>query len=119
MASPQRVGSVHDSETLFLFDRFPRSGNLPNHKERTRHHRFGEITMNPSLYQINTRVMLTGLFITLKRSATLDDIPDRELDELARDGFDWVWFLEVGQTGPASRTKRTSSGPNSSSSPAC
>jgi len=33
----------------------------------------------------------------------LDDIPDRELDRLARDGFDWVWFLGVWQTGAAGR----------------
>jgi hypothetical protein len=47
--------------------------------------------------------MLTDLSLTLKRSATLDDIPDGELDELARDGFDWVWFLGVWQTGAAGR----------------
>jgi glycosidase len=55
----------------------------------------------PSLYQINTRVWLTELSHTLGRPATLDDIPDAELDRLARMGFDWVWFLSVWQTGPA------------------
>src|SRR5262249_61903438 len=34
------------------------------------------------------------------RKATLDDIPDAELDHLAEKGFDWVWFLSVWQTGP-------------------
>src|SRR5437899_76887 len=58
---------------------------------------------NPSLYQINTRVWLTELSRALGRSATLDDIPDAELDRLARLGFDWVWFLSVWQTGPAGR----------------
>ncbi len=63
----------------------------------------------PSLYQINTRVWLTELSQQLGRVAILDDIPDAELDRLAKMGFDWVWFLSVWQTGPAgqriSRTK--------------
>jgi hypothetical protein len=54
----------------------------------------------PSLYQINTRVWLTELSRTLGRPATLDDVPDSELDRLAKTGFDWVWFLSVWQTGP-------------------
>src|SRR4029453_9216820 len=33
------------------------------------------------------------------RPATLDDIPDAELDRLAKMGFDWGWFLSVWQTG--------------------
>jgi hypothetical protein len=57
----------------------------------------------PSLYQINTRVWLTELSRHLGRPATLDDIPDAELDRLAETGFDWVWFLSVWQTGPAAR----------------
>ena len=59
------------------------------------------ITAYPSLYQINTRVWLTELSQKLGRPATLDDVPDAELDHLARMGFDWVWFLSVWQTGPA------------------
>jgi glycosidase len=55
----------------------------------------------PSLYQINTRVWLTELSRKLGRTATLDDIPDAELDHLARLGFDWVWFLSVWRTGQA------------------
>ena len=54
----------------------------------------------PSLYQINTRVWLTELSQALARPATLDDIPDAELDRLATIGFDWIWFLSVWQTGP-------------------
>ena len=56
---------------------------------------------HPSLYQINTRVWLTELSKSLGRRATLDDIPDAEIDRLAAMGFDWVWFLSVWQTGPA------------------
>jgi hypothetical protein len=55
----------------------------------------------PALYQINTRVWLTELSRPLGRRATLDDVPDSELDRLARLGFDWLWFLSVWQTGPA------------------
>src|SRR5499426_1401260 len=56
---------------------------------------------NPSLFQINTRVWLTELSLNQPRPATLDDIPDADLDRLAGMGFDWVWFLSVWQTGPA------------------
>ena len=54
----------------------------------------------PLLYQINTRVWLTDLARSLGRRATLDDIPDAELDALAQKGFDWIWLLSVWQTGP-------------------
>jgi Alpha amylase, catalytic domain len=55
----------------------------------------------PALYQINTRVYLTELSGSLHRPATLDDIPDAELNQLAEMGFDWVWLLSVWRTGPA------------------
>jgi hypothetical protein len=54
-----------------------------------------------SLYQINTRVWLNRLSSQIGRPATLDDIPDAELDELADLGFDWIYFLSVWQTGAA------------------
>jgi len=57
----------------------------------------------PSLYQINTRVWLTELSRALGRPATLDDIPDAELDRLAQQGFDWIWLLSVWQTGLAAQ----------------
>ena len=57
----------------------------------------------PSLFQINTRVRLSELSASLGRAATLDDVPDAELDRIARDGFDLVWFLGVWQTGEAAR----------------
>jgi hypothetical protein len=55
----------------------------------------------PSLFQINTRVLLTALAKDLGRPATLDDVPDAELDRLARAGFDWVWLLSDWQIGSA------------------
>jgi glycosidase len=57
----------------------------------------------PSLYQINTRVWLTDLSRSLGRPATLDDVPDAELDRIAAMELDWVWLLSVWQTGPAGR----------------
>ncbi len=63
---------------------------------------------HPLIYQINTRVWLTELAQSLGRPATLDDIPDAELDRLVKMNFDWVWFLSVWQTGPAGqRVSRT------------
>src|SRR6187401_3357597 len=53
----------------------------------------------PSLYQINTRVWITDIASKIGRPATLDDIPDNELDRLAEMGFDWIWFLSVWCTG--------------------
>ena len=61
------------------------------------------MTTARSLYQINTRVWLTDLSQSLGRVATLDDIPDAELDRLASAGFDWVWLLSVWSTGAAGR----------------
>jgi glycosidase len=57
----------------------------------------------PSLFQVNTRVRLSELSWALGRPATLDDVTDGELDRLAADGFDLVWFLGVWQTGEAAR----------------
>jgi Alpha amylase, catalytic domain len=57
----------------------------------------------PSLYQINTRVWLTELSRSLGRPATLDDVPDDELDRIAAMELDWIWLLSVWQTGPAGR----------------
>ncbi|HEY7204386.1 MAG TPA: alpha-amylase family glycosyl hydrolase [Methylomirabilota bacterium] len=56
---------------------------------------------HPALYQINTRVWLTERSRSLGRPATLDDVPDSELDRLAGLGCDWVWLLSVWSTGRA------------------
>lgn len=50
---------------------------------------------------MNTRVVLREQSAILHRPATLDDIPEATLDELARQGFEWVYLLGVWQTGPA------------------
>ncbi len=55
--------------------------------------------MNPSLYQINTKVLLSEL----GTHAVLDDIPDSLLDEVAALRFDWVWLLGVWSLGEAGR----------------
>ena len=61
------------------------------------------MVLYPSLYQINTRVWLRELANTLGRPATLADIPDAFLDQVAALGFDYVWFLGLWQTGQAGR----------------
>jgi len=60
-------------------------------------------SLYPCLYQLNTRVTLTRLSAELGRPATLDDIPDRDLDELANLGFDWIYALGVWETGAVGR----------------
>ena len=55
----------------------------------------------PALYQVNTRARVNELSRTLGRPATLDDIPDANLDHWAAWGFDWIWPLSVWQTGAA------------------
>ncbi len=58
---------------------------------------------HPSLYQINTRILLHELGAKRGRKATLDDVPDETLREIAAAGFEWVWLLGVWQTGDAGR----------------
>src|SRR4030095_13208998 len=58
---------------------------------------------NPSLYQINTRVWLTEMSRMLGRRATLDDIPNDALDEVADMDFDYIWLLSVWRTGEAAQ----------------
>ncbi len=60
--------------------------------------------INPSLYQINTRVWLRKLSGELGRKATLADISDDDLDILARRQFNWIYLLGIWQTGSASRS---------------
>jgi glycosidase len=58
----------------------------------------------PSLYQVNTRVYLTEVGRAQGRTATLDDVPDEDLDRWAALGFDWIWLLSVWRTGESGRT---------------
>ena len=57
----------------------------------------------PLLFQVNTRILLAERGRALRRAATLDDVPDALLDEVARQGFTWIWFLGVWTIGPAAR----------------
>jgi hypothetical protein len=61
------------------------------------------VCLFPSLYQINTRVLIQDLTRITGRKATLDDIPESLLNHLSQQHFDWVWFLGVWQTGSAGR----------------
>lgn len=58
----------------------------------------------PLLFELNTRARVAERAWELGRPASLDDIPDSELDAWARQGFDWIWLLGVWQTGPAGRS---------------
>jgi glycosidase len=57
-----------------------------------------------SLYQVNTRTWLRSLSAGKTVKATLDDIPDTELDRMAGKGFDWIWLLSVWTTGGLARS---------------
>lgn len=59
--------------------------------------------VNPSLYEINTRTWLGELSRQAGTRITLADVPEPELDRIARLGVDFVWLLGVWQTGDAGR----------------
>lgn len=50
---------------------------------------------NPSLYQVNTRALLSEL----GTGSTLRDISDQYIEDIKSKAFDFVWFLGVWQTG--------------------
>ena len=58
---------------------------------------------HPLIYQVNTRVFLQEQSVALRRPATLDDITDAFLDDVAAKGFTWIWFLGVWTTGRIGR----------------
>jgi hypothetical protein len=58
---------------------------------------------DPALYRINTRIRLTELSRPLGKRATLNDVPDADLDRLAERRFHRIWFLSVWQARPAAR----------------
>jgi hypothetical protein len=58
---------------------------------------------HPLLYQNNTRVFLHERGAALGRHATLDDLSDESLDEVAARGFQWIWFLGVWQMSEVGR----------------
>jgi len=53
-------------------------------------------TMRPA--QVNTRVLMDEIKVK-KPAATLDDFPEAELDRIAGEGYDFLYFLGVWQTG--------------------
>jgi len=55
----------------------------------------GPLPKRPLLMQLNARVMLHELSGLLGRPATLDDIQDAQLDELAKTGYHMVYLLGV------------------------
>lgn len=59
--------------------------------------------MNPALYQVSARILLSELGERLGRPATFDDVEDEAIDLIAGRGFDFVWLMGVWQTGPMGR----------------
>jgi glycosidase len=57
-----------------------------------------------TLYQVNTRALLTDLSINRSQPSNLDDIPDQLLDSWKEQGFEWIWLLGVWQTGLAAQS---------------
>ncbi|HVU11548.1 MAG TPA: alpha-amylase family glycosyl hydrolase [Phototrophicaceae bacterium] len=55
------------------------------------------------IYQINTWVWLTSLSKRYGRTITLNDVPDRALDEIARHGLDMIWLMGVWKRSAAGR----------------
>ena len=55
--------------------------------------------LRPTLFEINTRVYLNELGKRLNKTASLDDVPDSLLLDLANKGFDFIWFLGIWQIG--------------------
>lgn len=57
-----------------------------------------------TLYQVNTRALLTDLSVNRSQPSNLDDIPDQLLDSWKEHGFEWIWLLGVWQTGLAAQS---------------
>lgn len=53
--------------------------------------------MNPSIYEINTRVWIRR-FDTAEKKASLDNVPDTYWDSLKEKGIDYVWLMGIWKT---------------------
>lgn len=60
--------------------------------------------MKPCVYEINARVWLTELSHSLRKSVTLDDVPDEAIRRIAGFGFDHLWLIGVWESGEAGRS---------------
>ncbi len=58
---------------------------------------------NPHLYEINTLPYLRRLSKKYNRTLTLSTVPDEELQEIARWGFDLIWLMGVWHRSPLAR----------------
>src|SRR5262249_20518702 len=67
------------------------------------HQEGADMVRHPTLYQLNSRVLLAELGRKLRRRASLDDLPDAMIEQAATRGFEWIWPLGVWQTGAAAR----------------
>ena len=58
---------------------------------------------NPTLYEMHTWVWLEQLSARLGRMIKLGDVPDREWDSLAKNGFDALWLMGIWRRSAESR----------------
>jgi hypothetical protein len=63
------------------------------------------------LYELNARTWATERSVELGRPATLDDLPDAFLDDLADHGFTWLYLMGVWPSGPRARAASLSDAP--------
>jgi hypothetical protein len=54
----------------------------------------------PLVYEINTRIWLNELSVRANRGLFLDQVPNEELERIARLGFQCIWLMGVWTTGP-------------------
>eukprot|EP00292_Cryptomonas_paramecium_P018603 CAMPEP_0113710558 /NCGR_PEP_ID=MMETSP0038_2-20120614/30228_1 /TAXON_ID=2898 /ORGANISM="Cryptomonas paramecium" /LENGTH=122 /DNA_ID=CAMNT_0000636637 /DNA_START=162 /DNA_END=527 /DNA_ORIENTATION=+ /assembly_acc=CAM_ASM_000170 len=74
-------------------------GAVPIAADRNGLSKLPRLVRNPCLFQINARVVLRELEARLGKKATLDDIPDADIDSFAAAGFDIVYLLGIWKTG--------------------
>ena len=58
-------------------------------------------TAGPLMYEVATRSWLARLSARHGRQVTLGDVPDAEIETLARLGFDYLWPMGIWRTGTA------------------
>ena len=59
-----------------------------------------DMRRHPHLYEINARTFVAKMQAKYRRPVTLDSVPDEEWQQMARRGFDLVWFMGVWQRSP-------------------
>lgn len=80
-----------------------KKSNLPYRCTKLKQGMIDNKCHHPILYAVNARIQLAELACNIGRSATLNDIPDKELDRLKVLGIDIIWLIGGWRTGRVSR----------------